>query len=134
MENEKSACREDDRAAGKGGVDAGFAVEHAAHVDAATTSDAAEVVEFRRGVGLSDFPFLCELPDVGFGFFVDLEGGEVLAARLFVDVNVGGCAVTPVLCESAEVLDPFFSSSFVGGLESQCEGHRKAGYNSPASE
>lgn len=44
LEDDEVACSKDDAAAGEGRMDAGFAVEGAAHVDGATTGDAAHVV------------------------------------------------------------------------------------------
>lgn len=116
VEEEEGAGCEEDAAAGEGGVDAGFAVERSAHVDAAAGCNATHVVEEGRGEGLGDFPFFGELADVGFGFFVDVERGEVAGAGGFVEGDVGGSAEFPVFGEGTEVLDPFFAALLVGGL------------------
>jgi hypothetical protein len=72
LEYKEGACGEDDAAASEGRMDAGFAVEGTAHMNAATTCNAAHVVKLGRGVRLRDLPFLSGLADVSFGFFVDI--------------------------------------------------------------
>lgn len=67
-------------------------------------------------MGLGHFPLAGELADVGFGFFVDVELGEVLVADGFEEGDVGRAAEFPVFGEMAEALDPFLSGGFVVGL------------------
>lgn len=115
-EEERARCQED-AAPREWRVDARLAVERPAEVDAAAGRDAAHVVEERRRVGLRDFPLSGELPDVGFGFFVDVERREVTRARRLVERNIRGGAEFPVLGEGAKMLDPFFAAVLVGSLE-----------------
>lgn len=60
--------------------------------------------------------FAGELADVGFSFFVDVEGAEVAAAGGLVECNVGCCTVFPVFGKGAEMLDPLFATGFISSL------------------
>jgi hypothetical protein len=117
LENDQGASSEDDAAACKGSVNAWFAVQHAAHVDAATAGNAAEVVELGRGKRLRDFPFAGKLANVRFAFLVNVQLRKIARASRFVDVDVGCCAVPPVPGQCVEVLNPVFPACFVRCLK-----------------
>ena len=65
---------------------------------------------------MCDFPFASELTDVGFGFFVDVQGAEIAGSGRLVHADVGCGAMFPVFDQNAQVLDPFLPAILVGSL------------------
>lgn len=65
---------------------------------------------------MQDLPLSCELSHNCFRLFVDFEKFQVVLPDRFVELNVGCCAILPVLDKLTETVHPFLFRHFVKSL------------------
>ena len=115
-EDQEASDRQYHAAAREGSVDTGLPVQHPAHVETSTASNATHVVQLWRRIRLRHFPLARELSDVRLGFLVNVESTEIAAAGGLVQGYVRCGSMLPILGEGPKVFDPLLAPFLVGRL------------------